>query len=31
MSNEVPLLCEFGFENGYVRFYLAPKLSEDDE
>ncbi|EPQ27039.1 uncharacterized protein PFL1_05323 [Pseudozyma flocculosa PF-1] len=31
MSNEVPLLCEFGFENGYVRFYLAPKLSEDDD
>ena len=23
--------CEFSFENGYVRFYLAPKLSEDDD
>ncbi|PWN94757.1 putative proliferating cell nuclear antigen [Tilletiopsis washingtonensis] len=31
MSNEVPLLCEFAFEDGHVRFYLAPKLSEDDE
>lgn len=31
MSNEVPLLVEFGFENGHVRFYLAPKLSDDDE
>ncbi|CEH18343.1 proliferating cell nuclear antigen [Ceraceosorus bombacis] len=31
MSNEVPLLCEFGFDDGHVRFYLAPKLSEDDE
>lgn len=28
MSNEVPLLVEFGFENGHVRFYLAPKLSD---
>lgn len=31
MSNEVPLLVEFGFENGHVRYYLAPKLSDDDE
>ncbi|CAO1617727.1 unnamed protein product [Sympodiomycopsis kandeliae] len=31
MSNEVPLLVEFGFENGHVRFYLAPKLSDEDE
>lgn len=31
MLNEVPLLVEFGFENGHVRFYLAPKLSDDDE
>lgn len=31
MSNEVPLLVEFGFENGHVRFYLAPKLSDDDD
>ncbi|PWN21426.1 proliferating cell nuclear antigen, partial [Microstroma glucosiphilum] len=28
MSNEVPLLVEFAFENGHVRFYLAPKLSD---
>lgn len=28
MSNEVPLLVEFGFENGHIRFYLAPKLSD---
>lgn len=31
MSNEVPLLVEFGFEAGHVRFYLAPKLSDEDD
>ncbi|PWN28443.1 putative proliferating cell nuclear antigen [Jaminaea rosea] len=31
MSNEVPLLVEYGFEAGHVRFYLAPKLSDDDD
>ncbi|KDN49567.1 proliferating cell nuclear antigen [Tilletiaria anomala UBC 951] len=31
MSKGFPLLCEFAFENGHVRFYLAPKLSEEDD
>ena len=31
MSKEFPLLCEFAFETGHVRYYLAPKLAEDDE
>ncbi|PWN31977.1 proliferating cell nuclear antigen [Meira miltonrushii] len=31
MSNEVPLLCEFAFDDGFVRFYLAPKLDDGDE
>ena len=26
LSNEVPLLVEYKMENGYVRFYLAPKV-----
>ncbi|KAK0552650.1 proliferating cell nuclear antigen [Tilletia horrida] len=31
LSSEVPLLVEFSFENGHVRFYLAPKLAEDGD
>ena len=31
MSSEVPLLCEFAFDNGHVRYYLAPKLDDNDE
>ena len=26
LSNEVPLLVEYKMDNGYVRFYLAPKV-----
>ncbi|KAI5786367.1 proliferating cell nuclear antigen [Peziza echinospora] len=29
LSNEVPLLVEYKMENGYVRFYLAPKIDEE--
>lgn len=28
MADKVPLLVEFAFENGHVRYYLAPKLAE---
>ncbi|KAL9934163.1 hypothetical protein V8E36_007245 [Tilletia maclaganii] len=31
LSSEVPLLVEFSFENGHVRFYLAPKLADDGD
>ncbi|KAE8221941.1 hypothetical protein CF319_g4784 [Tilletia indica] len=31
LSGEVPLLVEFSFENGHVRFYLAPKLADDGD
>ncbi|WFD01923.1 proliferating cell nuclear antigen [Malassezia obtusa] len=31
MADKVPLLVEFAFENGHVRYYLAPKLAETDE
>ena len=27
LSSEVPLLVEYKMENGFVRFYLAPKVS----
>lgn len=27
MSNEVPLLVAFEFEQGHINFYLAPKVS----
>ncbi|GAA6030930.1 hypothetical protein NBRC10512_005805 [Rhodotorula toruloides] len=27
MSNEVPLLVEYAFEQGHIRYYLAPKLT----
>jgi len=30
LSNEIPLLIEYKMEAGYVRFYLAPKIGEDD-
>lgn len=32
MSPDVPLVVEFKIENkGYIRYYLAPKIEEDDE
>ncbi|KAI5815436.1 proliferating cell nuclear antigen [Pyronema omphalodes] len=30
LSNEVPLLIEYEMEHGYVRFYLAPKIGDDE-
>jgi proliferating cell nuclear antigen len=27
MSNEVPLLVAFDFEQGHINYYLAPKVS----
>jgi len=27
MSNEVPLLVEYQFEQGHIRYYLAPKIA----
>lgn len=27
MSNEVPLLVEYPFAAGHIRYYLAPKIS----
>lgn len=27
MSNEVPLLVEYAFDQGHIRFYLAPKIA----
>ncbi|GAA6013970.1 hypothetical protein JCM10207_000189 [Rhodosporidiobolus poonsookiae] len=29
MSNEVPLLVEYPFSQGHIRYYLAPKIAED--
>jgi len=29
MSNEVPLLVEYQWEGGSIKFYLAPKIAED--
>jgi proliferating cell nuclear antigen len=32
MSENVPLVVEFHLENlGYIRYFLAPKISDDDE
>ncbi|KAK4055941.1 proliferating cell nuclear antigen [Microbotryomycetes sp. JL221] len=30
MSNQVPLLVEYPFEQGHIRYYLAPKISDDE-
>jgi len=30
LSNEIPLLIEYKMEHGYVRFYLAPKIGDDE-
>ncbi|KAF9939395.1 proliferating cell nuclear antigen [Modicella reniformis] len=30
MSGEVPLLVEYKMEAGYIRYYLAPKIGEDN-
>ncbi|PPR01309.1 hypothetical protein CVT24_006352 [Panaeolus cyanescens] len=29
MSNDVPLLVSFDFGQGYIRYYLAPKIGDD--
>ncbi|KAJ7477285.1 proliferating cell nuclear antigen, N-terminal domain-containing protein [Mycena galericulata] len=29
MSNDVPLLVDYDFGQGYVRYYLAPKIGDD--
>jgi proliferating cell nuclear antigen len=29
MSNDVPLLVAYDFEQGYIRYYLAPKIGDD--
>ncbi|BGP55080.1 hypothetical protein JCM8202_004339 [Rhodotorula sphaerocarpa] len=29
MSNEVPLLVEYAFDQGHIRFYLAPKIADE--
>ncbi|GAA5990845.1 hypothetical protein JCM10908_000042 [Rhodotorula pacifica] len=29
MSNEVPLLVEYAFEQGHIRYYLAPKIADE--
>lgn len=32
LCNDVPVVVEYGIEdNGYLRFYLAPKIEEDKE
>ncbi|EPX71071.1 PCNA [Schizosaccharomyces osmophilus] len=31
MSSEVPLLVEYQMESGYLRFYLAPKIGDEEE
>jgi proliferating cell nuclear antigen len=32
LSKDVPLVVEFKIENyGYVRYYLAPKIDEDED
>lgn len=31
LSPDYPLLVEYAWEHGHVHFYLAPKLSEDDD
>jgi len=31
MSGDVPLVVEYQIEDlGYIRYYLAPKIEEDD-
>ncbi|OJJ47817.1 hypothetical protein ASPZODRAFT_141387 [Penicilliopsis zonata CBS 506.65] len=30
LSQEVPLLVEYGLGSGHLRFYLAPKIGEED-
>lgn len=31
LCNNIPIVVEYGIEdNGYLRFYLAPKIDEDD-
>ncbi|KAF8544278.1 proliferating cell nuclear antigen [Trichophaea hybrida] len=30
LSNEVPLLIEYKMESGFVRFYLAPKIGDEE-
>lgn len=30
LSNEIPLLIEYKMEAGFVRFYLAPKIGDDE-
>jgi len=30
LSNEVPLLVEYAMGSGFVRFYLAPKIGEEE-
>lgn len=29
MSNEVPLLVEYAFDQGHIRYYLAPKIADE--
>lgn len=32
LSNDIPMLMEYKIEEmGYLRYYLAPKISEEDE
>lgn len=31
LSNDVPLLVEFEFGGGFLRYYLAPKIGDDEE
>jgi proliferating cell nuclear antigen len=32
MSSELPIVVEYKIaEMGYIRFYLAPKIEEDEE
>jgi proliferating cell nuclear antigen len=32
MSNDTPLLVEYKIEDmGYLRYYLAPKIGDDEE
>lgn len=30
LSNEIPLMIEYKMQSGYVRFYLAPKIGDDE-
>jgi proliferating cell nuclear antigen len=31
LSNDVPLVVEYTIEdNGYIKFFLAPKISDDE-